>query len=386
MNRPILIPGLPRTWRGRREIQFGSDPNRAVSIELPDPRAAQLLDLLDGTRSERAALLQAAELGVPVEHAQALLEALQATGLVLPAPDLLPTGLSPTSRGRLLGEAAALAMEGRHPADLLRRRAASRVVLTGHGRLGAPIAVALADAGVGAIETNIPGTVSAGELAGGPLRGTDIGRTRRDAISDAVSRAAPGLRPHPVRHRAAPSKPPTPSVRHRAAPDTPPTPSVRRPPDPDPSRSSPPTAPVLHPAAATPPQSSPPDPVATLVVQLDHERVPSGPHLAVTIRDGTPVIGPFVPAAGGPCLRCLDLHRRDRDAAWPGPPRRPLSEAVQPCTVPLLLAATALATAEALTHLDGGRPQTLGTAVEITAPGRTRRRSWPPHPACRCTS
>jgi hypothetical protein len=49
-----------------------------------------------------------------------------------------------------------------------------------------------------------------------------------------------------------------------------------------------------------------------------------------------------------------------------------------------LLAATGFATAEALAHLDGGRPQTLGTAVEITAPGRTRRRSWPPHPACPC--
>jgi hypothetical protein len=121
-------------------------------------------------------------------------------------------------------------------------------------------------------------------------------------------------------------------------------------------------------------------------VQLDHYGRPGVPHLAVTIRDGTPVIGPFVPATGGPCLSCLDLHRKDRDPAWPGPPRRPLFEAVEPCAVATLLAATAFATAEVLTHLDGGHPQTLAAAVEIIAPGRTRRRRWPPHPACRCAA
>jgi hypothetical protein len=121
-----------------------------------------------------------------------------------------------------------------------------------------------------------------------------------------------------------------------------------------------------------------------LVVQLGHDGVFDVPHLAVAIRDGTPVIGPFVPAAGGPCLRCLDLHRQDRDAGWPGPPRRAFLDGIQPCTVAVLLAATAFATEEALAYLDGGRPQTLGAAVEITGPGRTRRRQWASHPACRC--
>jgi hypothetical protein len=51
-----------------------------------------------------------------------------------------------------------------------------------------------------------------------------------------------------------------------------------------------------------------------------------------------------------------------------------------------MLAATALATAEVVTFVDGGRPQTLGCAVEITSPGRMRRRSWPPHPACSCAA
>ena len=43
-------PGLPRVWRGPHTLQLGTDPTRAVLIDLPDPRAAELLDLLDGTR------------------------------------------------------------------------------------------------------------------------------------------------------------------------------------------------------------------------------------------------------------------------------------------------------------------------------------------------
>ena len=65
--------------------------------------------LLDGTRSERSALLRAAELGAPLEDARALLETLRAAGLVLATADLLPTGLPHESRRRLIGEASALA-------------------------------------------------------------------------------------------------------------------------------------------------------------------------------------------------------------------------------------------------------------------------------------
>ena len=346
MNRPTLIPGLPRAWRGPSELQLGSDPARAVLLQLTDPRAAGVLDLLDGTRPERAVLLRAAELGVAPEDARALLDTLHAAGLVLPAAALLPPSLPLQARQRLTGEAAALALRGpaaqtrrgeddSGPAAVLRRREAARVTITGHGRLGAPIAVALAEAGVGQVHADLPGAVGPAELPGGPLCGADVGLPRREAIAAAVLRAAPGTRTHAVRQGP-----------------------------------------------------------ASLVVQLDHDQ-PVGlvaaahaarrqTHLAVTIREGAAVIGPLVPPDGAPCLHCLDLHRRDRDAAWPGPAARSRHDTVEPCAVATLLAATAYATAEILGHLDGGSPRATGAAAEITAPSSIRLRTWPAHPACPC--
>jgi len=332
MNRPTLIPGLPRVWRGPTELQLGSGPTRAVLLDLPHARVAGVLDLLDGTRSERLIMLEAAERGIPPDEARALLETLHAAGLAVPAAWLVPAGLPAPARDRLLGEAAALAVAhpATPPARLLRRRAAARVVISGRGRLGAGIAVALAEAGVGQIQPDLPGQVVRGELAGGPLRASDVGRPRREAVLAAVAGLAPGIE----------------STRRGAA---------------------------------------------ALVVQLDHDE-PVGliaaahaqrrqPHLAVAIREGAAVIGPLVPATGAPCLICLELHRKERDAGWPGPPR---PDPPEPCAVSTLLAATAFATAEVLTFLDGGTPSTLGGSAQIAAPGRVRRRTWPPHPSCDC--
>ena len=41
------------------------------------------------------------------------------------------------------------------------------------------------------------------------------------------------------------------------------------------------------------------------------------PHLPVRVRDGTGLVGPLVIPGATSCLRCADLHRSDRDAAWP---------------------------------------------------------------------
>jgi ThiF family protein len=345
LPRPTLLPGLPRLWRGSNTLQVGLDPARAVLIDLPDPRAARMLDLLDGTRPERVVLGYAAELGVAAADAQELLETLRASGLVLPAPSLVPSSLTEDARARLSGEAAALALrqttERRPtparltPAQILRRRGAARVVVAGRGRLGAGIAVALAEAGVRHVHSDLAGVVTAAELSGGPLRAADVGRPRAEAVAEAVVRGAPETQTHPVRRGA-----------------------------------------------------------ASLIVQLGHDQPVAllaashaqrrQPHLAVTVREGVAVVGPLVPRTGEPCLNCIDLHRRERDPGWPQLPGQFGGTAPEPCGVATVLAATAYAMAEALAFLDGGVPETLGAAVEITAPGRFRRRTWPSHPGCGC--
>ncbi len=344
LPRPTLLPGLFRVWRGPHVLQVGLDPARAVLVDLPDPRAARVLDLLDNGHPERTVLARAAQLDVPAEQARTLLDTLHAAGLVVGAHTLTPPALPHTVRRRLSGEAAALALRdaGRPPpriaptpAQVLRRRAAARVVLTGRGRLGGALAVALAQAGVGHIHPDLPGPVTSAELPGGPFTAADVGRPRGEAVIAALHQVAPDVETRPVRRGA-----------------------------------------------------------ATLVVQLSHDQpvalLSAGhaqrrqPHLAVAIREGTAIVGPLVPPAGGPCLHCLELHRTERDAGWPGIAAQLGNAAPEPCAVATVLAATAYATAEALTFLDGGTPETLGAAVEISGPGRVRRRTWTPHPRCGC--
>src|SRR5690606_28438710 len=102
LSRPTRLPGLRRLWRGRRQLQLGPDPN---------PATARVLDLLDGTRSEREVLADAARRQIPGDAA-ALLHELRRAGLVVSAQSLLPKSLSGPARRRLAGEAAALALRG----------------------------------------------------------------------------------------------------------------------------------------------------------------------------------------------------------------------------------------------------------------------------------
>ncbi|WP_203795164.1 hypothetical protein [Actinoplanes couchii] len=339
LPRPTLIPGLARVWRDPGELQLGLGPGHAVLIQLPDPRAAGVLDLLDGNSPERLILARAAERGVPPDQAIALIDLLRRAGLVMPAAALLPATLPTGVRQRLTCEAAALALRSAgsgdpSPARVLRRRRTARVVISGRGRLGAPIAVALAEAGIGHVFPDLSGVVGPAEITGSPLGPQDVGSPRRSAVEAAVLRVVPGTSVHPVR-------------------------------------------------------TSP----ASLVIQLTHDEPPAlvaaghaarrQPHLAAVLRDGVAVVGPLVPESGAPCLNCLDLHRRARDEGWAGA-TGPLTDAPEPGTVATLLAATAYATAQALAFLDGVTPETLGAAVEISEPGRFRRRTWPPHPDCGC--
>ncbi|HLU34009.1 MAG TPA: TOMM precursor leader peptide-binding protein [Natronosporangium sp.] len=327
LSRPTLLPGLRRLWRGRRQLQLGLDPNRAVVLELPDTATARVLDLLDGTRSEREVLADAARRQIPGDAA-ALLHELRRAGLVVSAQSLLPKSLSGPARRRLAGEAAALALRGGDapgsPAQRLRRRAAARVVVTGHGPLLAPVALTLAGAGVGHVW---------------PAPGDPAHPRRRDGtLAELVARAAPGARTTPLRRREA-------------------------------------TFLVQIGAAA---------PATLTAAGYAQYRLA---HLLVSVRDGTAVVGPLVPPAGRPCLNCLDLHRRDRDPQWPALAAQlagaPAGDG-EPCTAATVMVAAGLAAGEVLCWIDGGQPHTVGASIEVNSPAQWRRRSWPPHPRCYC--
>ncbi len=310
--RPMLLPHLRPLWRGRTTLQLGTDPDRAVVVEFANPSAARLVELLDGGRTEEQLVTAAVRRGVPPEATHAVVARLHRAGVVTCANTLLPGGVAEPARRRLLAEASALALADLPgtPAQALRRRAAARVLVAGHRALVAPIAGALAAAGVGHVA---------------PDPSANHGETTA-VVPDTAAGAE--IRP-------------------------------------------------LRPADAT------------FVVLADLALALAGPprrgqpHLTVAVRDTAVLVGPLVPGSGSSCLRCLDLHRADRDPAWPD-----LSEQLTvlqtepPCSVTTALAAAAYAANEVLAHLDGRPTNTEGAVVEIRQPGRTRRHRFPPHPRC----
>jgi len=294
----MLLPGLRPLWRTGRAVQLGTDPARAIVLELSEPTAGRLLYLLDGSRTEYTLLKEAARLGMSEPDARTLLKDLADRGLVIGADALLPPGLTAADRERLRPEAAALALDHAAPAEILRRRAAKRVVISGHGRLTRLLEQGLRESGVG-----------------------------RVALQGTLRRLLP--QPEGPRVRAA---------------------------------------------------------AASLHVAITSGRLPEAttrPLLLIAVREGVVTVGPVVPARQGPCLRCLDLHRTDRDPAWPRIQAQ-LPEEAGACTTATAYAAAAYAIGEALAVLDGAPPLLLGESVDILGPHELRRRRWERHPGCGC--
>ena len=110
------------------------------------------------------------------------------------------------------------------------------------------------------------------------------------------------------------------------------------------------------------------------------------PHLSVVVGEAGASVGPLVAASGGPCLRCLDLHRTDDDPRWTALVTH-LAAADDPGAAEVgVVAGLAghLAAALVLTHLDGDR-RPVPTTWDITLPDPLpRARTWTPHPSCAC--
>jgi hypothetical protein len=337
--RPVLNPALRRFWRDFHTLQFGLHPRHAVLLGRLTPAYRQLLTRLDGCRDLADALAAAAELGIPPGDAAQVLTELAKAGVVVDvdsSPAALPD-LDVPVRQRLAPDAATLALlRGVSAGAMFRRRQQAYVEVTGSGRLAAPLAALLQQAGVGAVTPRLLGRVGPTEPALGGFVPADRGRPRATAAHYAQKRAAPeGRRP-----------------RHGQRADL-----------------------LVH-ASSRP----------LLTEAARQLRLSGVPHLAVTVRETIAVVGPLVLPGRTACLACADRHRIDRDPRWPVIAVQAASlSSVDPCETALAATTVGLAGLQALAYLDGRGVSVLDAVLELdfVTAGVTRLPA-PPHPACCC--
>jgi hypothetical protein len=335
-----LLPAAVPLLRGEGSVLRvgGVDTGNGVQVGRADAALAALLRGLDGRRSHRAVLADAAAAGLDPLLVTHVLEVLRGAGLVvdLDAADLLAADGGPAAAHRTAAELPAATSAG---ASGWRTRRVTAVVIEGATRVGAPLAAILAASGVGRVSVRDTGTVSAGDAVVGGLDAADEGRPRSLAAADAVRRASPlaDLRPLPD--------------------------------------GSPADLVVLtRPWAASDP----------LVRDVHRAGVP---HLVATVRGDTGVVGPLVVPGETGCLRCGDLHRRDADPTWPRLAAQLTGSEPPPsgATVTCLMTA-ATAAVQVLAFIDGAAaPATVDATIELRPPDLAPRlRPWPAHPGCGC--
>jgi hypothetical protein len=148
--RPALRPGLLPLWRDRDTIQIGVDPRRAAALTGVGAAAA-VIELLDGSRDRTQVIAAAAELGVPVALAEQTLALLAAAGMLIDFPAATMRALPRELRQLLLPELAAASlarMDSDGGGQVLARRAAATVQITGDGPLASALAQVLTSSGV----------------------------------------------------------------------------------------------------------------------------------------------------------------------------------------------------------------------------------------------
>jgi len=335
-------------WRDGTTLQLGLDPARAVAITGLDQRRARLVEHLDGS-ADLPSLRSAAErLGLVGDAVDDLVAILGRSGVLEDAADHgpQPDSLDHDERDRLAPDAAAASIARPHApsgAAVMARRRQAVVAVHGAGRVGASVATLLAAAGVGTVVVEDAGATRQFDLSPAGLAAEQVGARRQDAMARTLRRLSASVRTS--------------------------LPSGRRAPD----------VTVLAGDCGWP------EP------RLGERLVRAGvPHLYAAVRDTTGVVGPLVLPGRSSCQRCHDLHRTDRDPAWPsiaaqltgGGRRR-----VEACDAVLATAVAAHAGLQLLALLDGeGEPPAVDGTIEIAqADGRVRRRTWTVHPVCGCT-
>lgn len=111
------------------------------------------------------------------------------------------------------------------------------------------------------------------------------------------------------------------------------------------------------------------------------------PHLAVVFDDVGARVGPLVEPGDGPCLRCLDLARRDHDPAWPVIAAQLAGRPASTRTVRGWIEAAALAIAVVDDRLRHGSMALRDASLTLRRErpgGLPRRRRHESHPECGC--
>jgi bacteriocin biosynthesis cyclodehydratase domain-containing protein len=352
VGRVQLRPGLQPIWRGPHTLQLGTVPGRATVLDgLTAADRVLLEQLLDGIE---LAELTAGRIPPGPARGHELIRLLDASDALVPARGRDTLTRVGHRRRRLESDAASWSLvDPRGDGwQLLARRSRQAVLVRGGGRLATAITVTLAAAGL-RVRLEDARPVRDRDLLPGGAHVSDVGEPREAAARFALKRA--GLAAMWVAG--------------------------------------------LHAPTAAPPPPGPPGPVADLVVLVEHGAADAGAalpllradlaHLSVLVRETDVLVGPLVRPGRGPCLRCLDLHRAERDPAWPRmlaqllarDPRR-----ADPEEAALVGLAAGLASLQVLGRLDGRAVPAVGATLEVGLPdGLVGRRPWPAHPACGCT-
>lgn len=316
------------------EVQIGLDPRWSIRINNLTKLQVQCLLLLPVTALISAQ--QVATLGEP------LLQTLHAAGALLPTEHPSPTSpsqVNPDARpwSHLRPDA--------HGTQTIESRRERTVAILGLGRTGLRIGQCLATAGVGRLVLDDDQPVAHTDLGLGGYTLRDLTISRRLCASRLVAESSVG------------------GSAVQVGPLTDGT-----------NLDSLDIVVVIEHGAIDPAR----------MWRLIAEQVP---HLPIVWGEAGASIGPVVLPGRTPCLRCVDLTRRDTDPAWPlivaQLNNASSADAVEESLVASM--ASAIAVSHVLAVLDGRAPGRPGSAVEISLPDATPRfRQWLPHSECGC--
>ena len=323
----VLRARLPLLWQRPTQVRIGTDPRWAVVLDDLSPAAARALLAVRPGASVRVLRATLTRERVPAAEADIVLGHLESAHLlVAPHPSETPDAAT-WSLLEASGDGAAV----------LRRRSGARVRVCGLCRVGGGLAMTLANAGIGRLELEDDAAVSRHESGWAGLTLRDVGTPRTEALFRALRDAVPAVR-------------------------------------------------TQLPGSAQ----------VDLVVLVEHgvadpvrsrELLSAGvAHLPVVLREASVMVGPLIRSGGSPCLRCVELHRGERDPGWPAVAAQLAARATSfPAESTLAAVAAALAATAVLAHVDGRATSVDGAALEVRLPDALPRRTlWPAHPDCGC--